>query len=258
MWEKGVSSWLTSLPLIDFGFVLSKTEFHDALKLRYNKPLKNIPRNCACGRTNNIHHALSCKKRGFVSLRHNQVRDLQAGMLTEVCKDVVVEPKLTVLTGEHFMHKSANTSDEARLDVSARGLWSTMDKTYFDVRVFHQGCPSNSKQAVKQTYKKHEDEKKRSYNARIINVEKSTFTPLVFSTHGGMGEEAAAYHKRLASLIATKRGHLYSDVMSFVRRRLRFCVLRSCLAAIRGYRGKQCYVDMEADLNLIPEERGYF
>ena len=101
-------------------------------------------------------------------------------MLTEVCNDVVIEPKLAPLTGEHFMHKSANTSEEARLDVSARGLWSTMDKTYFDVRVFHQGCPSNNKQAAKLTYKKHEDEKKRSYNARVMNVEKSTFTPLVF------------------------------------------------------------------------------
>ena len=79
-----------------------------------------------------------------------------------------------------------------------------------------------------------------------------------FSTHEGMGEEATAYHKRLASLISIKRGHLYSDVMYFVRRRLRFCILRSCLAAIGGYRGKPCYVDLGADLNLIPEEQGYF
>ena len=80
----------------------------------------------------------------------------------------------------------------------------------------------------------------------------------IYSTHGGMGKEAEAFHKRLASLIATKRGQLYSDVMSFVRRRLRFCILRSCLAAIRGYRGKPCFVDSSADINLIPEERGYF
>ncbi len=220
--------------------------------------LRKIPRQCACGAKNSLDHSLSCKKGGFVSLRHNQVRDLEASMLTEVCKDVVVEPKLTSLSGEKFIHKSANTSEEARLDVCARGLWSTMDKTFFDVRIFHQGCPSNSKQQIKDTYKKHEDEKKRSYNARVLNVEKSTFTPLVFSTHGGMGDEATAYHKRIASLIANKRGHLYSDVISFVRKRLRFCILRSCLAAIRGYRGKSGYLDLGADLNLIPVEQGYF
>ena len=116
----------------------------------------------------------------------------------------------------------------------------TMDKTFFDVRVFHHECPSNSNQEIGLAYKKHEGEKKRNYNARVLNVEKATFTPLVFSTQGGMGEEAEAFHKRLALLIAAKRGHLYSDVMSFVRRRLRFCILRSCIAAIRGYRGKPC------------------
>ena len=258
LWEKGVSSWLTSLPLVDFGFILNKTEFQDALRLRYVKPLANIPKNCACGKTNSIDHSLSCKMGGFVSLRHNQVRDLEAGMLSEVCKDVVVEPHLAPLTGERFFHKTANTSSEARLDVSARGLWNTMDKTFVDVRVFHHECPSNNKLEIGSAYKKHEGEKKRGYNARVLNVEKATFTPLVFSTHGGMGKEAEAFHKRLASLIATKRGQLYSDVMSFVRRRLRFCILRSCLAAIRGYRGKPCFVDSSADINLIPEERGYF
>ena len=33
--EKGASSWLTALPLADFGFSLSKSDFRDALHLRY-------------------------------------------------------------------------------------------------------------------------------------------------------------------------------------------------------------------------------
>ena len=32
--EKGASSWLTALPLADFGFSLSKSDFRDALHLR--------------------------------------------------------------------------------------------------------------------------------------------------------------------------------------------------------------------------------
>ena len=43
---------------------------------------------------------MSCKKGGFVSIRHNYLRDLAANMLSEVCKDVEIEPKLTPLTGE--------------------------------------------------------------------------------------------------------------------------------------------------------------
>ena len=95
---------------------------------------------------------------------------------------------------------------------------------------------------------------------RIINIEKSTFTPLVFSTSGGMGEEAEAFHKRLATLLSQKRGNSYSETMSFVRRRLRFSILRSCLAAVRGYRGKSCSVDSDIiDINLIiPKEASYY
>ena len=33
--EKGASSWLTSLPIKEFGYVLNKQEFNDALTLRY-------------------------------------------------------------------------------------------------------------------------------------------------------------------------------------------------------------------------------
>ena len=133
------------------------------------------------------HLKLACKKGGFVSLRHNQVRDLTIGMLTEAgCKDIVSEPQLAPLTGETFYHKTANTADDARADISCRGLWNTLDKTFLDVRVFHHDCPSNSNQKTPAVYRKHEQEKKRGYNARIIEVEKATFTPLVFSTHGSV------------------------------------------------------------------------
>ena len=37
---------------------------------------------------------LICLKGGYVSLRHNALRDLNAEMQREICKDVVVEPKL--------------------------------------------------------------------------------------------------------------------------------------------------------------------
>ena len=40
--------------------------------------------------------------------------------------------------------------------------------------------------------------KKRKYDARVINIEKAIFTPLVFSTSGGMGPEAMVFYKRIA------------------------------------------------------------
>ena len=83
-----------------------------------------------------------------------------------------------------------------------------------------------------------EREKKLLYNDRIINTERGTFTPLVFSTTGGMAPECARMNKRLAELIATKKGEAYSQVMQHIRTRLRFALLRCTLVAIRGSRGK--------------------
>ena len=257
--RKGASSWLTALPLAEFRYILSKQEFTDAILLRYKHPITGIPKTCACSKVNSIDHALSCGKGGYRDMRHNQIRDLEAKLLEEVCKDVQTEPKLLPLTGEVFQFRTANTRPEARLDISARGVWNTTDKTFFDVRIFHDGNKSNSGDLDKM-FQRHEAEKKRLYNARIIEVEKSTFTPLVFSTSGGMGKEAETFHKRIATLISNKRGTPYSETISHVRRKLRFSILRTTLAAIRGFRGRvtSWADDINSDINLIPQQRQYF
>ena len=86
-------------------------------------------------------------------------------------------------------------------------------------------------------YRTPEQEKKRLYNHRVIEVEHGTFTPLVFSTSGGMGPEATKLLKHLASRISAKRQENYSDVMSFLRRRIRFDILKTTVISLRGYRG---------------------
>ena len=87
-------------------------------------------------------------------------------------------------------------------------------------------------------YEQHEREKKRAYNQRVVQIERATFTPLVFSTTGGMAPECTRYHKRVAELISNKTGEEYSKVMNYMRTRVRFTLLKSTLLAIRGERGK--------------------
>ena len=57
---------------------------------------------------NDINHSLSCKKGGFVILRHNNIRDTTAKLLEEVCYDVQIEPRLIPIAGEmrRFMMQS--------------------------------------------------------------------------------------------------------------------------------------------------------
>ena len=75
---------------------------------------------CACGIKNTVDHALTCTKGGYVIMRHNQIRDLEAVLLKDVCKDVRVEPELLPLGNSRV--NSSNTAVKARLDVSAVGI----------------------------------------------------------------------------------------------------------------------------------------
>ena len=91
--ESGASSWLSTLPL---------KEYH-----------------CACGAPFSVEHEFSCPKGGFTILRHNEIRDLTANVLSEVCHDVCIEPVLQLLTGEVLSGASAIREDAARLDIAA-------------------------------------------------------------------------------------------------------------------------------------------
>ena len=45
--EKGASNWLTVIPIKEMNFNLNKREFSDAIKLRYDWKITDIPAICA-------------------------------------------------------------------------------------------------------------------------------------------------------------------------------------------------------------------
>ena len=98
--EKGSSVWLTVLPLREMGFNLNKREFRDAIKLRYDWPVDDISSTCVCGDIFPVDHAMICKRGGFITQRHNELRDLEADLLSMVCSDVEIEPVLQDISGE--------------------------------------------------------------------------------------------------------------------------------------------------------------
>ena len=56
-----------------------------------------------------IQHAMNCKK-GFITIGHNDLRYSTANLLTEVYKDVDIQPQLLPVTGEALDNRTANTS----------------------------------------------------------------------------------------------------------------------------------------------------
>ncbi|PFX16729.1 Uncharacterized protein K02A2.6 [Stylophora pistillata] len=172
-----------------------------------------------------VDHAMICKRGGFVIQRQNELRDLEADLLSIVYTDVEVEPVLKDITEEQ-LSRGSNRAQDARLDVRARGFLDPQSSAFFDVRVCHPNAESYKDREPQQIYRIHENDKKRLYLRRVLDVEHGSFTPLVSTTTGGMGMECIRYHSRLAELIAAKKGERYSQTISWIRAKTSFALLR--------------------------------
>ena len=152
--------------------------------------------------------------------------------------------------------RTANTTEGARLDVAANGFWGGRhEQTFVDVRVFNPHAPSNRNTSIQKCFRKHEMEKKRAYEQRILEVEHATFTPLVFSASGGFGKEATPFYKRLASLLTDHWDQPYSCTMNWLRCTISFSLLRSAVQCIRGARSSRGrYVKSVSPVDLVTAE----
>lgn len=213
-------------------------EFRDTVKLRYDRPFNDIPSVCACGENFTIHHAMICKQGSFVIQRHNELRDLEADLLSMVSSDVEVVQVLQDITEEQ-LSRGSNRSQDARLDIQTRGFWEPQSSAFFDMRVCPPNAESYRDQEPQQIYRIHENDKKRLYSRRVLDVEHGSFTPLVFTTTGGMGKECIRYYSRLAELIAAKKGEQYSQTISWIQARTSFALLRSALVLMSSAKKKK-------------------
>ena len=204
---------------------------------------------CACGVQFSVDHAMVCQRGGFIIQRHNDLRDLEEEMPRMVYNDVEVEPVLQEVIGETLNH-GANKAPDARLDIHARGFWERQRSALFDVRLCQPNADSYRDLTPKQIYKKHENEKKRQYAERVMEIEQGTFTPLVFTTTGGMADECVKYHSRLAELIATKKGESYSSAISWIRAKVSFAIVRSAILCLRGSRSERQLAFVDSDLQI--------
>ena len=84
--------------------------------------LRKLATSYECGARFNLQHALSCKKGGFISIRHNQIRNITAKLLKEVCKDTCVQAEVQQPAGE-TLQSSTFTGNEIPSDICARGFW---------------------------------------------------------------------------------------------------------------------------------------
>ncbi len=257
--QKGASSWLTALPLQENNFSLNKEEFRDALSLRYGWRPKQLPLKCACGANNSVSHCLDCKLGGYITMRHNETRNLFASFLRKAgCHGVAIEQQLLPVEGELDNYPGAEKGDESRMDVTALGLWGAWQRAFLDIRVFDPYAPSYAKKSLNALITQHEKEKKRKYGARIREIEKGSFTPLVFTVTGGCGKECDIVLKRLATMIAEKSGNTHSSIMNLMRTQISFTLLRSCIVCLRGWRRPKRAENTETDPEIVCSQAHIF
>ena len=156
--------------------------------------------------------------------------------MNRVCIDVESEPHLIPITNERFDLRSANCTDEARLDIKAKSFWTKGQTAFFDVRVTHVNSSTQKGVSTAKIFRNHELAKRREYLQRVLEVENGAFTPLVFGTNGGLGEECAKFLSKLAAKISNKDDESYSHTITWIRTRLSFDLMQSALACVRGSR----------------------
>ena len=198
--------------------------------------LTQLPESCVCGVKFGLQHALSCKNGGFVTIRHNQVTNITATLLNEICNDVQIEPQLESLSGKYFDAKTANKHEDAQLDISTRELWCYGQKALFDIRVFNPIASIYRNTPLSKCYTINENEEERQYNERIFQIENGSFAPLVMTSNGGFGRECGQFNLKLAERIVEKRKQPYSITSSWIKRKIIFSLLRSTGLCLRGSR----------------------
>ena len=82
--------------------------------------------------------------------------------MSEACKDTKIEPQLTLLSGEELQRRTSNNS-----------------------------------KSLQKCHVMNEQEKKRAYNERILQIDHGTFTPLRCSINGIMRKECQMFYSRL-------------------------------------------------------------
>ena len=101
------------MPLQRYYFDLRESEFRDDIALGYGWVPVKMPSLCASNENFTVAHAHHCPKRGYNNMRQIEFCYSFANLLSYVCHDVEIEPRLQPLQGATFVLKSMTSDDDA-------------------------------------------------------------------------------------------------------------------------------------------------
>ena len=178
----------------------------------------------------NVSHAFSCKKvdlsrSATMSPGTSRVSFLQ--MFVTMC----VSSHLSVNWLVKRLLWSANSSAEARLDISTRGVWTRRQRIFFDVRVFDP-LATKIKRLTKLTT---DTRKKRSGHTTSESCRwKWNFYIVGFHCSWLYGTRVFSFLQAANKSTCGQTRTEFSSVSAWIRTKLLFALLRSALISVRG------------------------
>ena len=124
-----------------------------------------MPSLCPCGQNYDVTHVMNCKRaRGFIIMRHNNVRDFEANLLKTTLNDVEVKPKLQKIENEQL---NGLTGVDVRPEIRDDGVWRQGQNAFFDIRSTDANARSQKHLLVSTILKKHEKEKRELITVKL-------------------------------------------------------------------------------------------
>ena len=149
-------------------------------------------------------------------MRHDEIRDTFANLMSVLCYDVEIEPKLQSLQGESCVINSTTTNEDAQPDVKTNGIWdSRFSQTFFDVKVFNPRA-KNSQRLPKDAYRYHVSPKISKHHQRVLQVEQRSICSLIVGCTGGAAPAATRPMQRIPEKLSEKRHESYSESINYV------------------------------------------
>ena len=123
-------------------------------------------------------------------MRHNEVRNITADLLTEVCHGVGIEPP-NPSQRSNFHSELRTWKMEYTWTLLLKNVWGKDRQCSFFDGVFNPLAQMYQNTSLAQCFRRNKLEKQRAHDERVKEIEHGSFSPLVFSTTGSMGPTAS-------------------------------------------------------------------
>jgi hypothetical protein len=231
-------------------WILSKQEFQDGIRARYNMCPNALVTRCPardCGELFTITHSDNCKKAGLIIRRHDRIKHIIAKHAENAfgAGSVAIEPSLGSLPKEAAGMIIGNKGDHARADVLVTGFLNPHSSSFFDVCILSPICSSNLNSTIENNLIAAEKRKRKGYEDRIRKQFQGDFLPFVVSSGGAWGPSAIKIMKTISNKLFGGQSEQRSDLRRIFRTDIAMSLIKS---KVQGFRAPRQDVKGQFDL----------